>query len=252
MRYWHVGVTVTDVDICDLTFTKRFYVLMRPVTEIWPRPPRGRPLVSHVLWNHGACPPSHSSPTTPNPRLPPPPALHHCEFPPYLCLCLMGSPCFGSIADVVQSHGGVFMDSSYPSSPVTGPLSRGQRRASEVSIASQVSGMADSYTASNIANSKCSQHQPASFSLFLALTQTLVVILLPPSFSPPYFSPYFLSFFPTLLLHLLSQTPPPPRYSDSTHTPRHSWSSLLGLIDVNSPLLFFLLLLLSPTRHLHL
>uniref|UniRef100_A0A669ERH3 Phosphatidylinositol transfer protein membrane associated 2 n=1 Tax=Oreochromis niloticus TaxID=8128 RepID=A0A669ERH3_ORENI len=58
------------------------------------------------------------------------------------------------LADVVQSHGGVFMDSSYPSSPVTGPLSRGQRRASEVSIASQVSGMADSYTATNIANSK--------------------------------------------------------------------------------------------------
>ncbi|XP_040928232.1 membrane-associated phosphatidylinositol transfer protein 2-like isoform X7 [Betta splendens] len=56
------------------------------------------------------------------------------------------------LADVVQSHGGVFMDSSYPSSPITGPLSRGQRRASEVSIASQVSGMADSYTATNIAN----------------------------------------------------------------------------------------------------
>ncbi|XP_034727638.1 membrane-associated phosphatidylinositol transfer protein 2-like isoform X5 [Etheostoma cragini] len=56
------------------------------------------------------------------------------------------------LADVVQSHGGVFMDSSYPSSPVAGPFSRGQRRASEVSIASQVSGMADSYTASNIAN----------------------------------------------------------------------------------------------------
>ncbi|XP_077376668.1 membrane-associated phosphatidylinositol transfer protein 2-like isoform X3 [Festucalex cinctus] len=56
------------------------------------------------------------------------------------------------LADVVQSHGGVFMDSSYPSSPVTGPFSRGQRRASEVSIASQVSGMADSYTAGNIAN----------------------------------------------------------------------------------------------------
>lgn len=55
-------------------------------------------------------------------------------------------------SDVVQSHGGVFMDTSYPSSPVTGPLSRGQRRASEVSIASQVSGMADSYTATNIAN----------------------------------------------------------------------------------------------------
>ncbi|KAM9743192.1 membrane-associated phosphatidylinositol transfer protein 2-like isoform 7-T9 [Menidia menidia] len=56
------------------------------------------------------------------------------------------------LADVVQSHGGVFMDSSYPSSPITGPFSRGQRRASEVSIASQVSGMADSYTATNIAN----------------------------------------------------------------------------------------------------
>nr|XP_046203243.1 membrane-associated phosphatidylinositol transfer protein 2-like isoform X5 [Oncorhynchus gorbuscha] len=56
------------------------------------------------------------------------------------------------LADVVQSHGGVFMDSSYPSSPVTGPHCRGLRRASEVSIASQVSGLADSYTATNIAN----------------------------------------------------------------------------------------------------
>uniref|UniRef100_A0AAQ4Q0W5 DDHD domain-containing protein n=1 Tax=Gasterosteus aculeatus aculeatus TaxID=481459 RepID=A0AAQ4Q0W5_GASAC len=60
------------------------------------------------------------------------------------------------LADVVQSHGGVFMDSSYPSSPITGPLSRGQRRASEVSIASQVSGMADSYATSNVANSNYS------------------------------------------------------------------------------------------------
>ncbi|XP_064793314.1 membrane-associated phosphatidylinositol transfer protein 2-like isoform X2 [Oncorhynchus masou masou] len=56
------------------------------------------------------------------------------------------------LADFVQSHGGVFMDSSYPSSPVTGPHCRGLRRASEVSIASQVSGMADSYTATNIVN----------------------------------------------------------------------------------------------------
>ncbi|XP_062307782.1 membrane-associated phosphatidylinositol transfer protein 2-like isoform X5 [Osmerus eperlanus] len=56
------------------------------------------------------------------------------------------------LADVVQSHGGVFMDSSYPSSPITGPQSRGLRRASEASIASQASGMADSYTATNIAN----------------------------------------------------------------------------------------------------
>lgn len=116
---------------------------------------------------------------------------HHCEFP-YLCLCLMGSPCFGSIADVVQSHGGVFMDSSYPSSPVTGPLSRGQRRASEVSIASQVSGMADSYTATNIANSKCSQYQPVSNFLFLTPRQPLVLVISPLSlsFSPTF--PYFL------------------------------------------------------------
>ncbi|XP_040897284.1 membrane-associated phosphatidylinositol transfer protein 2 isoform X1 [Toxotes jaculatrix] len=74
------------------------------------------------------------------------------------------------LADVVQSHGGVFMDSSYPSSPVMGPLSRGQRRASEVSIASQVSGMADSYTATNIANTKsCQINQSKKFSLLSQL-----------------------------------------------------------------------------------
>ncbi|XP_008416804.1 membrane-associated phosphatidylinositol transfer protein 2-like isoform X2 [Poecilia reticulata] len=55
-------------------------------------------------------------------------------------------------SDVVQSHGGVFMENSYPSSPIMGPFPRGQRRASEISIASQVSGMADSFTATNIAN----------------------------------------------------------------------------------------------------
>nr|XP_015221597.1 PREDICTED: membrane-associated phosphatidylinositol transfer protein 2 isoform X8 [Lepisosteus oculatus] len=55
-------------------------------------------------------------------------------------------------SDVVQSHGAVFVDPSSPSSPITAPHCRGLRRASEVSIASQVSGMADSYTASNIAN----------------------------------------------------------------------------------------------------
>uniref|UniRef100_A0A8C4DJX6 DDHD domain-containing protein n=1 Tax=Dicentrarchus labrax TaxID=13489 RepID=A0A8C4DJX6_DICLA len=70
------------------------------------------------------------------------------------------------LADVVQSHGGVFMDSSYPSSPVTGPLSRGQRRASEVSIASQVSGMADSYTATNIANTRWWGTKRLDFALY--------------------------------------------------------------------------------------
>uniref|UniRef100_A0A8B9KPW2 Phosphatidylinositol transfer protein membrane associated 2 n=1 Tax=Astyanax mexicanus TaxID=7994 RepID=A0A8B9KPW2_ASTMX len=70
-----------------------------------------------------------------------------------ITVCLMVSPCFGSLADIVHTHGGVFMESSYPSSPLMAPQCLGPvRRASEVSIASQVSGMADSYTASNIAN----------------------------------------------------------------------------------------------------
>ncbi|XP_055018149.1 LOW QUALITY PROTEIN: membrane-associated phosphatidylinositol transfer protein 2-like [Boleophthalmus pectinirostris] len=79
-------------------------------------------------------------------------------------------------SDVVQSHGGVFMDSSYPSSPITGPLSRGQRRASEVSIASQVSGMADSYTATNIANTtenKIPKSKSSSLLSQLALTSQM-------------------------------------------------------------------------------
>ncbi|XP_019362699.1 PREDICTED: membrane-associated phosphatidylinositol transfer protein 2 isoform X5 [Gavialis gangeticus] len=56
------------------------------------------------------------------------------------------------LADVVQSHGAVFMENASLSTPITAPQFRGFRRASEISIASQVSGMADSYTASNIAN----------------------------------------------------------------------------------------------------
>ncbi|XP_025054092.1 membrane-associated phosphatidylinositol transfer protein 2 isoform X6 [Alligator sinensis] len=55
-------------------------------------------------------------------------------------------------SDVVQSHGAVFMENASLSTPITAPQFRGFRRASEISIASQVSGMADSYTASNIAN----------------------------------------------------------------------------------------------------
>ncbi|XP_045548443.1 membrane-associated phosphatidylinositol transfer protein 2 isoform X7 [Salmo salar] len=57
------------------------------------------------------------------------------------------------LADMLHSHCGMFVDTQYPSSPQTGPPhSRGPRRSSEASIASQVSGMADSYTASNITN----------------------------------------------------------------------------------------------------
>ncbi|XP_053136086.1 membrane-associated phosphatidylinositol transfer protein 2 isoform X1 [Hemicordylus capensis] len=55
-------------------------------------------------------------------------------------------------SDVVQSHGGIFMENTSPSAPISAPQFRGFRRASETSIASQVSGMADSYTASNVAN----------------------------------------------------------------------------------------------------
>nr|XP_006113786.1 membrane-associated phosphatidylinositol transfer protein 2 isoform X1 [Pelodiscus sinensis]XP_006113787.1 membrane-associated phosphatidylinositol transfer protein 2 isoform X1 [Pelodiscus sinensis]XP_006113788.1 membrane-associated phosphatidylinositol transfer protein 2 isoform X1 [Pelodiscus sinensis]XP_014424327.1 membrane-associated phosphatidylinositol transfer protein 2 isoform X1 [Pelodiscus sinensis]XP_014424328.1 membrane-associated phosphatidylinositol transfer protein 2 isoform  len=55
-------------------------------------------------------------------------------------------------SDVVQSHGAVFMENASLSTPITTSQFRGFRRASEISIASQVSGMADSYTASNIAN----------------------------------------------------------------------------------------------------
>ncbi|XP_071619817.1 membrane-associated phosphatidylinositol transfer protein 2 isoform X6 [Heliangelus exortis] len=56
------------------------------------------------------------------------------------------------LADVVQSHGAVFMENASLSTPISAPQFRGFRRASEISIASQVSGMADSFTASNIAN----------------------------------------------------------------------------------------------------
>ncbi|XP_064798305.1 membrane-associated phosphatidylinositol transfer protein 2-like isoform X2 [Oncorhynchus masou masou] len=64
--------------------------------------------------------------------------------------------------DVLHSHCGVFVDSQYPSSPLTGtPHPRGLRRSSEASIASQVSGMADSYTASNITNTTKCQSSPS-------------------------------------------------------------------------------------------
>ncbi|XP_022536523.2 membrane-associated phosphatidylinositol transfer protein 2 isoform X4 [Astyanax mexicanus] len=56
------------------------------------------------------------------------------------------------LADVMHAHGGMFVENSYPSSPASVPAFRIPRRSSEVSIASQVSGLADSYTASNIAN----------------------------------------------------------------------------------------------------
>ncbi|CAL8318284.1 unnamed protein product [Lota lota] len=54
---------------------------------------------------------------------------------------------------LLHSHcGSLLVDGLYPTSALAGaPHLRGHRRASEASLASQVSGMADSYTASNIA-----------------------------------------------------------------------------------------------------
>lgn len=64
-------------------------------------------------------------------------------------------------ADALQAHNAVFQEHAAPSSPGTAPTARGFRRASEISIASQVSGMAESYTASSIAQSECSSAGPA-------------------------------------------------------------------------------------------
>lgn len=64
------------------------------------------------------------------------------------------------IADALQTHNTVFQEHAAPSSPSTAPTTRGFRRASEISIASQVSGMAESYTASGIAQSECGSAGP--------------------------------------------------------------------------------------------
>ncbi|XP_055214254.1 membrane-associated phosphatidylinositol transfer protein 2 isoform X7 [Gorilla gorilla gorilla] len=63
----------------------------------------------------------------------------------------LGDGCSTLLADVLQTHNAAFQEHGAPSSPSTAPASRGFRRASEISIASQVSGMAESYTASSIA-----------------------------------------------------------------------------------------------------
>ncbi|XP_021525614.1 membrane-associated phosphatidylinositol transfer protein 2 isoform X5 [Aotus nancymaae] len=62
----------------------------------------------------------------------------------------LGDGC-STLLDVLQTHNSAFQEHATPSSPGTAPASRGFRRASEISIASQVSGMAESYTASSIA-----------------------------------------------------------------------------------------------------
>lgn len=63
----------------------------------------------------------------------------------------LGDGCSTLLADALQTHNTVFQEHAAPSSPGTASTSRGFRRASEISIASQVSGMAENYTASSIA-----------------------------------------------------------------------------------------------------
>ncbi|XP_059974410.1 membrane-associated phosphatidylinositol transfer protein 2 isoform X1 [Mesoplodon densirostris] len=63
----------------------------------------------------------------------------------------LGDGCSTLLADALQAHNAVFQEHAAPSSPGTAPTARGFRRASEISIASQVSGMAESYTASSVA-----------------------------------------------------------------------------------------------------
>ncbi|KAA0704249.1 Membrane-associated phosphatidylinositol transfer protein 2 [Triplophysa tibetana] len=77
--------------------------------------------------------------------------LPPCSVPRYQRFPL-GDGQSALLADVMHSHSIMFSDHSGPSSPASIPAFRGTRRASETSIASQVSGLADSYTASNIAN----------------------------------------------------------------------------------------------------
>nr|XP_036870127.1 membrane-associated phosphatidylinositol transfer protein 2 isoform X14 [Manis javanica] len=79
-------------------------------------------------------------------------------------------------ADALQTHNTVFQEHAAPSSPSTAPTTRGFRRASEISIASQVSGMAESYTASGIA-----QKDPVSLS-YTPSIRRLSLLALP---SPP-------------------------------------------------------------------
>uniref|UniRef100_A0A8C8XF08 Phosphatidylinositol transfer protein membrane associated 2 n=1 Tax=Panthera leo TaxID=9689 RepID=A0A8C8XF08_PANLE len=78
-------------------------------------------------------------------------------------------------SDALQTHSTVFQEHAAPSSPGTAPATRGFRRASEISIASQVSGMAESYTASSIA-----QKAPGSLSHTPSVRRLSLLALPPP------------------------------------------------------------------------
>uniref|UniRef100_A0A5F9CFQ6 Phosphatidylinositol transfer protein membrane associated 2 n=1 Tax=Oryctolagus cuniculus TaxID=9986 RepID=A0A5F9CFQ6_RABIT len=83
-------------------------------------------------------------------------------------------------SDALQAHNTVFQEHVAPSSPGTAPAGRGFRRASEISIASQVSGMAESYTASSIA-----QKAPVSLSHTPSIRRLSLLALPPPPPTPP-------------------------------------------------------------------
>ncbi|XP_074212256.1 membrane-associated phosphatidylinositol transfer protein 2 isoform X2 [Camelus bactrianus] len=83
-------------------------------------------------------------------------------------------------SDALQTHNTVFQEHAAPSSPGTAPTTRGFRRASEISIASQVSGMAESYTASSIA-----QKAPGLLSHTPSVRRLSLLALPPPTPATP-------------------------------------------------------------------
>ncbi|KAM5238083.1 membrane-associated phosphatidylinositol transfer protein 2 isoform 2-T2 [Ctenodactylus gundi] len=84
------------------------------------------------------------------------------------------------LADALQTHNTVFQEHAAPSSPGTAPTGRGFRRASEISIASQVSGMAESYTTSSMA-----QEAPSPLSHTPSVRRLSLLALPPPAPSTP-------------------------------------------------------------------
>ncbi|XP_023503029.1 membrane-associated phosphatidylinositol transfer protein 2 isoform X2 [Equus przewalskii] len=86
----------------------------------------------------------------------------------------------GSAEYALQTHNTVFQEHAAPSSPGAAPTTRGFRRASEISIASQVSGMAESYTASSIA-----QKAPVALSHTPSVRRLSLLALPPPPPTPP-------------------------------------------------------------------
>ncbi|XP_058889045.1 membrane-associated phosphatidylinositol transfer protein 2-like isoform X7 [Acipenser ruthenus] len=91
-------------------------------------------------------------------------------------------------------------------SALLAPHFRGFRRASEVSIASQVSGMADSYTASNIANKQACQ---LNHSKKLSLLSQLAL---------PYNKSFLKSVSPKFIRKSKAQSSPPKRIEKSPET----------------------------------